>query len=102
MTIDDFNNRYKEQGGIARLRTLRGFQYSRGYIAKNFRVTPSAVKLWGYTFPNEIERLEEVHIKDNMVQFAKLHPLSEFRLAFKGGEHYKGMLKLVKGEIYGK
>ena len=104
MKIEDFDKKYKDKGGIAKLRELSALCYSRSYIARYFGVTNSSVYQWNYMFFESgyiLPRSEDI-VLFSMIEFAKRNPLSEFRFAFKGGKYYNEGLSRVKKEIYGK
>lgn len=104
MKIEDFEIKYKDKGGIAKLKELSSLCYSRSYIAEYFGVTNSSVYQWNYMFFDAgyvLPRSEDV-VLFNMIEFAKTHPIQEFRHAFKGGAYYQEGLARVKKEIYGK
>lgn len=103
MKLKDFERKYKDKGGMQKLKTLRAFLYTKNYISRHFGVTPNAVHNWQYIFfggEQDITMPEDAVIA-NMIDFATNNDLKEFRFAFKGSDCYKIALSKVLKDIYG-
>lgn len=104
MTIYDFEKKYSQYGGLARLTELRALLFSQEYIADEFKVSKERVRQWMKIFfggdydPRE-DRRES--IKTGMIDFAKHNRIEEFDKAFKKSPYYKEvLLDLEKQKIY--
>ena len=86
MTVDEFNDKYREAGGMSKLIDMKATLQPVESIAKNYGVTREAVKCWmkelfDCEYDPRIERREAI-IKE-MVEYAKSHTEENFYEMFK-------------------
>lgn len=104
MLIIDFQLKYRDKGGVAKLTELRSLFYSQNYIAKHFGVTSKRVKQWmveffGNTYDPRSDREEA--IISNMVEFARNNSRKDFNKAFVNSSYYQRALQEIsKEKIY--
>jgi len=105
MNVKDFENKYREKGGIKKLTEMHSLSFSAGYIAKHFCVSKERVRQWRLEFFGSIyddRDAKREAIKTGMIEFAKNNEFTEFRMAFRRSPYYKKVLKeLNKRKIYG-
>lgn len=107
MKVEQFEIKYGNKGGFAKLINLRTLCYSRNYIAQYFGVSNDAVRQWGWMFFEmpELDGYEKEFDREKVITemliFAGSHELKDFRFAFKGNPVYKEVLERVKKENYG-
>lgn len=85
MTSEEFNEKYKDKGGIAKLNELRALMFTHKYIGDHFGVSKERAKQWivhlfGESYDPRVIRRER--IIDSMIDFANLHSESELIEAF--------------------
>lgn len=104
MTIQEFEEKYNQYGGMARLTELRSLLFSQDYIADIFKVSKERVRQWMKIFfggdydPRE-DRRES--IKSGMIDFAKHNNILEFHKAFRKSPYYQEVIQeLGKQKIY--
>lgn len=104
MTVKEFEDKYKEKGGMQKLTELRSLFYNQKYIATHFGVSRERVRQWmveffGSAYDPRMDRKEM--IINSMVEFAHNNPKKDFDAAFRGTEYYKEALeKCNKENLY--
>lgn len=104
MTVKEFELKYRNKGGIAKLTELRSFFYSHTYIATHFGVGRNLIRVWmkelfGTTYDPRPDRAET--IISNMVSFARNNNKDDFRRAFRSTTYYiKALEECVNQGIY--
>lgn len=99
MTIKEFENKYKDKGGLLKLTELTSLLCTQEYIAKQFGVSKESIRLWipeifGYNYDPRKGR--ETAIKIGMLNFGRKNAKKEFTLAFKGSPYYKEVKNLLE------
>ena len=99
MTIQKFEEKYKDKGGIEKLTEMRALLFSQRHIANHFGVTRDRVRQWtiqffGRTYDPRPEKKDAIIA--SMFEFAQHNSFAEFRFAFLRNEYYKETLKICK------
>ena len=99
MTLEAFEKKYQEKGGIQKLSELRSLFFSQKYIAEHFGVSNERVRQWmlqffGHDYDPREERRESIIV--GMVEFALHNEIAKFRFAFQGTQYYKEALSICR------
>lgn len=105
MTSKEFERRYSDRGGFAKLCELKSLLYTYEAIAEHFRVSKTSVRSWMKdlfeTYYDSRKERREITV-NNMVEFARTHQFKEFRYTFRKSSYYKPALERCKElKIYG-
>lgn len=103
MNVTQFEEKYKEKGGVNRLTEMRALMFTQKYIAKHFDVSIERVRQWMIEFFGSVydpRPDRRTIIIQNMVDFRKNNPQEEFDLAFKKTQYYKEAIEKSNKEIY--
>lgn len=104
MTVQKFEEKYGDKGGINKLTELRSLLFTQKYIANHFGVTKERARQWILEFFGEpynpiADRRDAIML--NMVDFAKNNTKRQFDLAFRGTQYYREVLSIcIEQKIY--
>jgi len=99
MLVEEFNQKYAEQGGMNMLTEMRAHCFRTVYIANHFGVSADTVRVWMNEYfgsakdPREGRREEIVKA---MVEFARVNIKEEFDFAYRGTSYYQEALLKAK------
>lgn len=85
MTRDEFDVKYKDKGGFARLVDMMNDNLTQRFIARHFGISRSAVALWSEQMLNrsyDPRKTRKEKIIDVMLKFAEKHSFQDFKEAY--------------------
>ena len=101
MIVKEFEEKYKDKGGIVKLTEMRSLAETQQSIAEHFGVSKERVRHWMYEFfgsQYDARSDRKQSIIEGMIDFGMINGLDEFNSAFKGiSTYYKdALVRLIK------